>query len=91
MPTGRENAHSKIITIRLPHELLATLKKLARKLDLPYQAIMKEAIREGLPALQNRSPAVKEPAKKKRTKKADGQPYKAPHVQAALAKLKKPK
>lgn len=48
MPTQRENGRSKLVSVRLPHEMIAQLKGLAETLERPYQTVMKEAIEYGM-------------------------------------------
>jgi hypothetical protein len=48
---GRVNKNSKLVSVRLPHEMMIQLKRLADQLGRPYQSVMKEAIEKGLPML----------------------------------------
>ena len=48
MPTQRDNGRSKLISVRLSHEMIAQLKSLGKTLDRPYQTVMKEAIVYGM-------------------------------------------
>jgi hypothetical protein len=52
MTTGRRNARSKLISVRLPLKLINDLKELGEKLGRPYQAVMKEAVVRGLPIVK---------------------------------------
>jgi hypothetical protein len=85
MPTDRINAKSKLISIRLPFEMIDALKRLADRLGRPYQTVMKEAIDAGMPIVKTLSKTAPRP----RTIRRDAKSYKAPHLKAALARLKK--
>ncbi len=52
MTTGRKNGRSKLVSVRLPFQMIEDLKKLADKLARPYQTVMKEAIERGLPIVK---------------------------------------
>lgn len=47
------NSKTQLISIRVPHELLAALRKGARARRMPYQALLKDALRAGLPLVVN--------------------------------------
>jgi predicted DNA-binding protein len=82
MTTGRKNGKSTLVSVRLPFELLESLKKIADKLGRPYQALMKDAIQHGLPI-------VKEVGATEVKLRREAKAYRALHVDAAVEKLKK--
>lgn len=45
---SRVNSKSKLITIRLPHEMQAELRRLGEEQDRSWQAILKEILADGL-------------------------------------------
>ena len=84
MTTGRENGQSKLVSVRLPFQMIDDLKKLADKLGRPYQSVMKEAIEKGIPIVRDVGAMVVQLRK-------DAKTSSAVNIQAALAKLKKAK
>jgi predicted DNA-binding protein len=81
MTTGRENGRSRLISVRLPHKMLADLKRVADKLGRPYQAVLKDAVEHGLPIVQSLGATE---SKIKRQSKT----YSTPNVEAAIARLR---
>jgi hypothetical protein len=83
MTTQRNNKRSKLITVRLPHEMISKLKKLADKLGRPYQAVMKESIERGLPIVFEVGMTAVSIGLK-----SDHLSYRALNVDAAIERLK---
>ena len=63
---SRVNAKSKLITVRLPHEMQAELRRLGEEQGRSWQAIMKEMLGEALGL--------------SRTSSVETRVYKAPHL-----------
>jgi predicted DNA-binding protein len=82
MTTGRKNGRSKLVSVRLPFEMIEDLKKLGDDLQRPYQAVMKDAIQRGMPIVREIGATEKRIRKESRT-------YTSKNIQAALEKMKK--
>jgi predicted DNA-binding protein len=52
MTTGRKNGRSKLVSVRLPFQMIDDLKKLGDSLGRPYQAVMKDSIERGMPIVR---------------------------------------
>ncbi len=65
------NGKSQLISVRLPHSMLAALKKRAGERKTPWQAFLKELLAEGLGLAS----------------KVESRVYKAPHVLGAVSRL----
>lgn len=81
MTTGRKNGRSKLVSVRLPFNLIEDLKKLADELGRPYQAIMKDCIGRGLPIVKELGATEKKIAR-------DSKTYRALNVEASIEKIR---
>jgi ribbon-helix-helix CopG family protein len=84
MTTARQNGRSKLVSVRLPHEMIKNLKRLADKLGRPYQAVMKDAIERGIPIVTEIGMTGLKLGLKK-----DTSSYRALNVDAAVERLRK--
>ncbi len=82
MTTGRKNGRSKLVSVRLPFQMIEDLKKLGDLLARPYQAVMKEAIERGLPIVKALGATESKLHKQSRI-------YASKNIDAAMEKLKK--
>jgi hypothetical protein len=67
-----------MVTVRLPHEMLAALKLAAEERVMPYQRLMKEMLAEALGLASS-------------SKATTTSRYPAPHLSASMRKLNKSK
>ncbi len=81
MTTGRKNGRSKLVSVRLPFEMIEELKKLADSLGRPYQAVMKDAIGRGIPIVRDLGATEMKIAKDTKT-------YRGLNVEASIAKFR---
>lgn len=71
----RVNSKSKLITVRLPHDMQAELRRMGEEQGRSWQSIMKELLGEALGLTQASS--------------VETQVYKAPHLFKAIRRIQK--
>ena len=74
-PKPRVNSVTKLVSIRLSHEMIEALKGLSEDAGKPYQTVLKELLAEAL-GLSHENPAKKTV-------------YEAPHLQLSKKRLRR--
>ena len=75
-----KTAHTQLISVRLPFEMIDALKEAGEKRERPWQTVMKEIISDSL--------GLSGDSGTKKTRATERQLYAAPHVKASSKRLK---